>query len=297
MPSPEIEITWIMKLHENMLFRWIGYDVEMGEELAKRPAPRRPLIPLKAELTDKQRELYLERLRDAFQPNKGLRVGEYDTQDKVGAIHPVAEPMPCLFFTEQAAGDAEGHWRRYGRMGFGFSKRAIFNHGGAPVIYTGGKDSDLEKSIDTIRRYFRSTRIDASIADALESIARYVKVTRLPVGDTPANTDRPRKELEGRSRTRRKPDPTAYPAEQNIRFLAEREWRLLADPSQKRRWKRCADGWLWFRPELGRELQLVILPDNRTLAMAIDCDVIRKNLILPNRPPVQLITADALKKV
>lgn len=286
-----------MKLHENMLFRWVGYDVEMGEEHANRTAPKRPLLPIKAELTDKQRECYLDRLRDAFIPEKGLRVSGYNAQDKVGSVNPAAEPMPCLFFTEQAAGDAEGHWRRYGRMGFGFSKRAIFNQGGSPVIYTGGKDSNLEKSIDMLRRHFRETQMDSRMADALEVFARYVKVTRMPDREPPRKQFSSKQEGEAKPAARRKPDPMAYPVEQNIRYLAEREWRLLANLSQKSRWKRCANGWLWFRPELGKELQLVILPDNRTLAMAIDCDVIRKNLVLPHRPPIQLITADALKKV
>lgn len=286
-----------MHLHENMLFRWVGYDVEMGAENAKLSAPKRPLIAIKTELSDEQREHYLNRLRDAFEPNKGLRVSEYHSQDKVGSRHAAAEPRHCLFFTEQAAGDAEDHWRRYGRMGFGFSKRAIFNHGGSPVIYTGGKDSILEKSIDILRKHLAESDADSAVNDAFEVFARFVKVTRMPPGEVTAGKSKPREKGAKKNASKLRADPMAYPSEQRIRFLAEREWRLLENTSQKRRWRRCADGWLWFRPELGRELQLVILPDNRTLRMAIDCDTIRKNLVLPNRPPIQLITADALKKV
>jgi hypothetical protein len=286
-----------MHLHENMLFRWVGYDVEMGYDKAKLTAPKRPLIAVKTELTDEQRKHYLDRLRDAFDPNKGLRASEYHYQDKVGKHAAAAEPKPCLFFTEQAAGDAEGHWRRYGRMGLGFSKRAIFNHGGSPVIYTGGKDSTLEKSIDVLRGHLVESGANRAVADAFEVFARFVKVTRLPPDDVKAEKTKPSENGSNKRAPRRKADPMAYPIEQRIRFLAEREWRLLENTSQKSRWRRCSDGWLWFRPELGRELQLVILPDNRTLRMAIDCDIIRKSLVVPNRPPVQLITADALKKI
>jgi len=286
-----------MYLHENMLFRWVGYDVEMGTDKAELSAPKRPLIPAKTELSDEQREQYLDRLRDAFNPSKGLRVSGYHCQDKVGAYHAAVAPRHCLFFTEQAAGDAKDHWRRYGRMGFGFSKRAIFNHGGSPVIYTGGKDSILEESIDTLRRHLVESEADSTVADAFEVFARFVKVTRMPPGDVSTGKTQPRTNRGSKGTTRRKMDPMTYPTEQRIRFLAEREWRLLENPSQKRRWRRYSDGWLWFRPELGRELQLVILPDNRTLRMAIACDTIRKSLVLPNRPPVQLITADALKKI
>lgn len=280
-----------------MLFRWVGYDVEMGVDKAALPAPKRPLIAVKTELSDEQRECYLDRLRDVFDPHKGLRVSQYHCQDKVGTQHAAAEPRHCLFFTEQAAGDAEDHWRRYGRMGFGFSKRAIYNHGGSPVIYTGGKDSILEKSIDILRRHLVESEADAAVADAFEVIARFVKVTRMPPGDVSSDKTKPKDKEGSKGASRRKADPMDYPTEQRIRFLAEREWRLLENTSQKRRWRRCPDGWLWFRPELGRELQLVILPDNRTLSMAIACDTIRKSLVLPDRPPVQLITADALKKI
>ncbi len=286
-----------MNLHENMLFRWVGYDIEMGEDQAKRAAPRRQQLPLKSELTDEQRKSYLDRLRDALLPHKGLRVSRYDRIDKVGAFDPVHEPRPCLFFTEQAASDTEGHWRRYGRMGFGFSKRAIFNHGGMPVIYTGGKESNLEQSIDILRRHYKETDTNRAVGNALEILARHIKVTRMSQEDRSANKKSSEGKTKGKSKTRRKPDPMGYPAEQNIRFLAEREWRLLQNPAKKRQWQCCEDGWLWFKPDLGKELQLVILPDNRTLAMAIDDDLIRKNLILPNRPPVQLISADALKKL
>ena len=60
-----------MHLHENMLFRWVGYDVEMGDDKAALPAPKRPLIAVKTELSDEQRECYLDRLRDVFDPHKG----------------------------------------------------------------------------------------------------------------------------------------------------------------------------------------------------------------------------------
>jgi hypothetical protein len=69
-----------MHLHENMLFRWVGYDVEMGDEKANLPAPKRPMIGLKSELSDEQRDKYINRLRDAFDPNKGLRVSKYHNE-------------------------------------------------------------------------------------------------------------------------------------------------------------------------------------------------------------------------
>jgi hypothetical protein len=287
-----------MDLNETMLFRWTGYDVEMGTERASKSAPKRSPIPLRPALSHQQREWYVQRLRDAFDPAKGIRVAPYSPHDRVGAMTPVAAPRHALFFTEQTASGSESHWRSYGRMGFGFSKRALFKCGAAPVIYTGGKDSQIEEAIDRLRKHLdsdsRNTR--SAAADALELLARHVKVTRLPDKEqnrkpTPKDQSRPKMASRGAV------DPTAYPIEQRIRFLAEREWRLIENPKAKRRWHRCENKHLWFRPELGKDLQIVILPDNQTLAMAIDCDAIRDQLISTSRPPVQLLSADVLRKL
>ena len=90
-----------MTIHDSMLFRWIGYDIE-NPALAKLPAPRREKLKVKPKLTDDQVAVYLNRLRDALNPKIGLKVSAYSDADAVGKILPIINPKPCLFFTEHA---------------------------------------------------------------------------------------------------------------------------------------------------------------------------------------------------
>lgn len=271
----------------------------MGHEEAKKPAPKRRLIDPIAPLSDTARMRYLSILKDAFDRSKGLRVSRFSDDDRVGKGSHLAEIMPCLFFTEQAAGDSTSHWRRYGRLGFGMTKRAIFNHGGAPVIYTGGTRHQVEQSIDVLRKHFDNLPQSetSKCREAIEFLARMVKVTRMPPsGKTPVGGGK-RATASTLERRKTKINPMCYPSERPIRFLMEREWRLVANTRTTKRWRVCAEGHTWFTPSLGTELQLVILPDNKTLHMAIECDEIRKSLISKDRPPVQLLTAEALHKL
>lgn len=288
-----------MKLNDSMLFRWMGYRIERPHD-ADKLAPKKKPLTLRARLSDDQREQYLDILRDAMDPNRGLMVSEYSEVDQVGLEGPFLAPRPCLFFTEQAATSSDEHWRLYGRLGMGFSKRAIFKNGGCPVIYTSGRNDQVEKAVRAMRRHFVS--VDAKhhkAIEALELIARLIKSTHLPPkkkGSKIGQPTNPEGES-GRSHARKIANPMAYPLEKSIPFLAEREWRLLSPAKMMGAWKRDSNQQTWYRPKLGTELQLVVLPDNETLAHALDCPKIRKNLISKNRPPVQLITSEVLFKV
>jgi hypothetical protein len=288
-----------MKLNDSMLFRWMGYRIERPHEPDKLAPQRKPLT-LRSRLSDDQREQYLDMLRDALDPNCGLMVSEYSEVDQVSLEGPFLAPRPCLFFTEQAATSSDEHWRLYGRLGMGFSKRAIFKNGGCPVIYTSGRNDQVEKAVHAMRKHFIS--VDAThhkAVEALELIARLIKSTHMP-----PNKNSTRKRVvsnvgnqANRSHDRKFANPMAYPLEKSIPFLAEREWRLLSPGKTKGAWHLAVNGQTWYRPKLGTELQLVVLPDNETLAHAIECPKIRENLISKNRPPVQLITAEVLFKV
>ena len=288
-----------MKLNDSMLFRWMGYRIERPHD-ADKLAPKKKPLTLRARLSDDQREQYLDILRDAMDPNRGLMVSEYSEVDQVGLEGPFLAPRPCLFFTEQAATSSDEHWRLYGRLGMGFSKRAIFKNGGCPVIYTSGRNDPVEKAVSAMRRHFMI--VDTTHHKAIESlelIARLIKSTHLPPNRKGSKRGKSinHEGEAGRSHARKIANPMAFPQEKSIPFLAEREWRLLPPAKMMGAWNRDSNQQTWYRPKLGTELQLVVLPDNETLAHAIDCPKIRKNLISKNRPPVQLITAEVLFKV
>ncbi len=88
-----------------------------------------------------------------------------------------------------------------------------------------------------------------------------------------------------------------FSSEKKIAFLQEREWRLPKPIKPSRAWNQDSEGYFWFRPRIGHDLQMVVLPDNETLHLVVGCDFIRPKLLAPDRPPLQLITAELLRKV
>ena len=291
-----------MNIHDSMLFRWVGYDIEKPE-CKDFPAPRRKPLTVKPKLTDHQIEQYLNYLRSAFDPERGLRVSDYKDADKFGKHDPVAQPRPCLYFTEQAAGDAEEHWRLYGRLGFGFPKGFIFHSGGRPVIYSGGAKDPLSKAISTIRKALAGQDKDGHKARrGFEMLARFIKSTSLPPMERPESGTGISKGKTGAkqaakgTQARSKSEQYEFPEYSPIRFLREREWRLLEPESSKQPWHRDAEGHLWFAPEAGKELQLVIVPCNLVLQQVCNDPLIRKRLTGKSGFKAQLISAQVLRK-
>jgi hypothetical protein len=295
-----------MTIHDSMLFRWMGYDIEKPE-LKDQPAPRREKLTVKPKLTDDQVKVYLNRLRDALNPKIGLKVSAYSDADAVGKIYPIIEhPKPCLFFTEQAAGDPEEHWRLYGRLGFGFSKRFIFNCGGRPVIYAGGGNDPVLSAIGVLRKALLKSK-SQKVRQELETLVRFIKCTALsreqagktgkektkPVAKTKAEA----KEPKSKPAVNEKINMKEFREDQPIRFLREREWRLLHREKDTQLWRRVSDNDVWFTPEAGKELQLIIVPCNLILHEAYEDDKIREKLTGRSGITAQLISAQALRKL
>jgi hypothetical protein len=290
-----------VNLNETMLFRWMGYGIEQVRPQGLAAPSWKPLPAIPHQLSQTQRESYLDLLRAALDPSRGVRVSSYDPIDRVGDESPLVEPQPCLFFTEQAASSSADHWRLYGRLGLGFSKRAIFREGGRPVIYSGGKDDPIQKSVAILRKHLR--QLDSPKAQrALEFLARFVKTTRVPKPMTSVREENPTPQARiQESRKQAKPatklNPMAFPPEKPIAYLQEREWRLVKPEKPGKAWCVDSDGVSWFRPRVGHDLQLVVLPDNETLRLAIECEFIRNRLVLPDRPPLQLISSELLRRI
>ncbi len=286
-----------MEISDLMLFRWVGYDIEKPK-CAHHPANKRPALQDIPDLTKEAIERYLSFLLDALDPKKGLKIGAFSNADRVGPSTPATSPLPCLFFTEQAAGNSEKHWSLYGRLGFGFSKRFIYQCGGRPVIYTQGDAADpIVAAVESLRKLEAKARVQKwkGFGGQLELLARFIKCTKLP------GLQKPEQPRAARKRAA-KPEfrQCDYPKHNPIRFLSEREWRLLVDTDSNRFHEIKGNGrdagW-WFRPKLGLELQMIILPNNYFLKKAMSCDVVRKRLSEDSKQPVQLISAQALQKL
>ena len=299
-----------MDVHDSMLFRWVGHDIEQPDERGW-SAPRRTELRSNARLDKQRTDTYLGFLRDALNPNCGLRVSAFSDADLVGKGNPLGRRAPCLFLTEQSASDPDEHWRLYGRLGFGFSKRFIFERGGRPVVYAGGRSDAVIQTISYLRKRLsdKFTNPDHPIHSRFEFLAQHIKCTQLPPrpvnlplpvpgvvstkgqkGTKPSPQDRPAAEAEESLKF-------DYPAQKSIRFLREREWRLFWSDRDALRWHTDASGNKWFRPKLGSELQIIILPNNHLLRSAWACERIRAATTPEGGPPVQLVSAQALRKL
>ena len=292
-----------MNVHDSMLFRWAGYDIEEPRQ-KHLPVPRRKVLTASPKLTDQQIGQYLNYLRDALNPERGLRVSDYNPDDQVGKHKPLAEPRPCLFFTEQAAGDAEGHWRHYGRLGFGFAKGFIFGLGGRPVIYSGGSKDPVLKSVNSIRNILAGQYEEGHrIRRDFETLVRFIKLTSMPKREpqepgpaVPKGKAAAKAAAKG-VMAKTMLEQCEFPEHKPIRFLREREWRLIEPEAHTKRWHRDAEGHLWFAPEAGRELELIILPCNLLLQQVCNDPFIQKRLTGPTGIMAQPLSVQALRKL
>lgn len=285
-----------MNIHESMLCRWVGYDIENFEH-AHQPAPlRKPLKDVR-KLSGKQIYKYLGYLRDALDNRKGLRVSQASDIDRVGATEPVAKPLPCLFFTELAAAAARAHCQLYGRLGFVFSKKFVFEHGGRPVIYTSStlkKPDPIIGALNILRKALQDASTDSKIA--LEKWARFLKSTEMPAKNHAKVGFDYTKPKAARNKTKAEKQATSFPKHNNIPFLGEREWRLLRPIGRNSRWKE-SEGTLWFGPELGKELQIIIVPNNHLLELAYKSSDICKRLRGESGVSAQILSLEAIERL
>ncbi|MCX6892106.1 MAG: hypothetical protein NTX51_11355 [Verrucomicrobia bacterium] len=134
-------------------------------------------------------------------------------------------------------------------------------------------------------------------------LARFIKSTILPKVEPPesgaaASKEKRRAKLPGkRPPAKSTMEQYEFPEHSPIQFLREREWRLLEPEPSKQPWHRDAEGHLWFAPEAGKELQLVIVPCNLLLQLAYDDPLIRKRLTGKSGITAQLISAQVLRKL
>jgi len=282
-----------MKKSNTLLFRWVGSHIERRLKL----------------LTDKKRCEYVEIIRDALNPLRGLYAlaPEGDNFGKNFSVH-----LPCLCFTESAYRNNSEHCHEFGRMAFGFSKQFIANYGGGPVRYALGTSNDLlAKHLDVLLKDTEDC-LTQNYIERIEFLAHFFK--RLREEKPKGKFRKPRGIAKRRvSRELFKGDRLArlanYPNLIPMQFLEETEWRLVCPPEEKPkktdRWHLF--GWhckgtakrrsAYFKIEPGTDLQMVIVPDNRTLQMVMNDGKLPKKLFAEQRPPIQVLSLDGLSRL
>ena len=273
-------------VHKLQLFHWIGRHIEGEHEASK--------------LTSSQRGKYVDALRSSLQNGLWMR-----RPPRSELLVPPAETHPITCFTEWDLARSPAHCSRYGRLGFGFSKRFVLSRGGHPVLYT-SRNSKVVRSARAIVRALQQS--DAKAASDFAYLSHFMKPVNHVASRAPAMIANDRANVRQREAaagehdiTDAEPSPYARTwGRKPLAYLEEREWRIVATDDDQHDFKipsnrRTHDG---AGPDLlltyvaGTELFTVAVPDNETLHLAMHDDVIRGLIHQPGRPHVTMLSLE-----
>lgn len=268
-------------IHRQQLFHWIGSHLDVQCTNGK--------------LTDALRGEYVKCLEGAIQRGIWLKTPRDPDQLGDGSLVKVTRPICC--FTEWSLGQSLPHTSKYGRLGLGFPKRFILGKGGQPVIYIRdtSRTDPYTKSLKGLAALLKGTTLEGKIPvrelgvarEWLEYLSHFNKRIRKP-------TVKRTKTLE----PKRIASPRVYAADPfarsyggTLHYLEEREWRIVFDKSISKFFDvgpGTPEHYLKFTP--GKELFTVVLPDNKTVNLALQNQTIQRAIFPPNAPHVTVLS-------
>lgn len=300
-----------MSRTNKLVFRWVGKSLE-GHAKRKR-----------AVITHQQRQAYLGYLSDALDPQKGLFsqtprdevLGRVTSNESAQAesTWELKSTRPCLCFTELDLGDCADHWREFGRLAFGFTKQFLVEQGGGPMQYClGTKDCERVRDLTLIQRVLmpknkNSKKAGPDVLDAFARLAHFYKRLR-PVIERRKSSASSGQGGKAKAKDQFRPEPlledslateARYGRLKGMKHLEEHEWRLVYSDGHERWLKILSEeqpAKAWFHIEAGSELQMVILPDNRSLQLVQQSTFFCERLFHIPKKPVQLISLEAIAR-
>ena len=260
------------QIHRQLLFHWTA-PKKLGE-------PRKRSEHL----------AYLDLLKGIL--NEGLRFStpgsehaEWIERGKIEA----SRPMICL--SEWGLADSRAHAGRYGKMGFGFTRKFIMKKGGRPVIYVpNARNDQFRKSLIEVLRMAKET---PGLEEHYGILASSLKAYHFPRDIQKARPDI------GSKKTGTVPRrPKVLPEDSGLRLdfggifsnLEDREWRILRSTNRKSVSPgqpvtlECSPG----------NLAMIVLPDHQTLSLALQDEGIREHLFVPEQPAVCLVSKEMI---
>lgn len=287
-------------LHYKLLYRWVGRSVETaGLPAGDKKSEKLNPFTLKP-LTVAQRNWYFERIRDALHPQKGLLAtlptetlgGKGDSQMSI--------ELPCICLTQISLTNAETHCRRYGRLGFGFTKRAILKLRGRPVAYLRGGKTDLNvQRLLRLRAWLQKDPAARRPLQDFEYLRHFYKRIEYAVPEPAAKkTSEPQPK-----RARRSAPPVdpllqkAYAKPKALDYAEEQEWRLVIPKPERHPAHPDIAGARWVPVKPGEQLQVLVVPDN-VLYQRVLADRDLMHFIAPeNRKPIQVISWESIRRI
>ncbi len=264
-------------LHRQQLFHWTGGDIE--EKQVGREATA---------------EFYIERLHKTLNPQRGLWVkvptgGDGKPKEALqlnGVQYPLLTPIVC--FTEWNLGASKPHTSKYGHLGFGFPRRWVLERGGQPVTYfRAAKTSPFLRAIADLLARYGEPAGQGRLPPSMDFLLHFAK----PVSDFREKRDRKAKSGSKRVNTERIRDAFARNAGSPMKFVAEREWRIVHHQS-KRFVKNLGEEptayFLPFKP--GKELFTLVVPDNYIMNRVMRNPDLTNLLFPENGPHVTVLS-------
>lgn len=284
-------------IHRQQLFHWIGIHIEEKAD--------------DHYLTDELRREYVQCLEDALQNGLWAKVPRFPDQLGNGKLVKVHRPITC--FTEWSLSQSLPHTRRYGRLALGFPKRFVFNCGGQPVTYVRdyAKGDPYVAALKALAKFAATldgmgvpTKEAEKIRNHLDYLSHFAKRTKklaLPIikkAPLPSGSNaKPKFSSKALTRAARMVktilDPYNRKYGTTLHYMEEREWRIVYDDSLKDRFEKGPKSgtpsyYIPFKP--GQELYTVVLPDNRTVNIALSRKALREKLFPQNSPHVTILS-------
>jgi len=269
-------------IHRQQLFYWMGRSID--EQNGKRKLLRDELV------TE-----VLRQLRGSLEHGLWVKKPRYPEQFELrGSSFALDLPIAC--FTEWSLGESLPHTAEYGRIGLGFPKRWVIEHGGQSVTYFrhSAKGSFLQAVFKLLAAQGTGdghgtwkAKPGATGFAELRYLLHFAKMIRLrtPKPERISAVVAASKPVRGPKRL-----PTAAAVEAQmfkrkfgkpLQFVEEREWRIVHHAANKGFVKGpgVPDYYLPYLP--GEELFTLVLPDNKVVSKVLQMDWFTERLFTP----------------
>lgn len=257
------------QIHKQLLFHWSG--IKEHRELSRYKDYREPL-------NDTLREIYIKRVEDII--SAGLRIQVPSVSQESDFIR---EDMPQLCFTQLDYESCLYHAVRYGKVGFGFTKKYLIQKGAKPVFYVSNKNHPLKSAL---KKIINKLGKDCSLESELQLLQNNFKLFNEPKKQSLGHTVKTKKKNvtdKVKSKDSINNENLYIPKFGGVlKNLEDQEWRILRHISDN------------LPCDPGNGLLNIIFPDRRTQAMAVDSSVINSILFQKDRPSVSLICMEDL---
>ena len=274
------------------MFRWTGRHIEPRLRFNRSKMPK---------VTPEIRTQYIQLLGETLEQGLYAKIPDGDI---LGNGEIIRLNRPCLCFTELRLGESLEHWRRYGRLSFGFTKSFISRRGGGSVSYINGKKQNpIVRHIEKLSKYLNGK--EGAPSDSLHLLWHYFKrmkdAPQTRKNKSPSRPGRVKSHIQNAISPEEKDyNDSRYPLVKPLPYLDEHEWRLVYEKGEG--WKAdegiASPSEAWFEFKLGTDLQIVIVPDNYTLQKVLQSTDLTEMLFpKQGRPPIQVLSIEAVYRV